>query len=280
MISARLFGLEVTGTSAGEELVRCPFHSDGSASAWFNPKKGLFYCSVCNMGLNAKQLSGRLGLDESMLLDGEDGSEPDLPDFDLIPPPNLFNVGIYANNPYLSKRGIERSVSNAYDVRYIPTPHEAISFPIKNIRGNLTGVVYRFIDPKEAGTRYKVHGELQPVWPMGFLPQLKMGQEVLIVEGPFSAMRWASFLLSLGKDATGLPVALALFGAKCNQRIIDALQPFRPIFAYDDDGAGRNARINMRSRFPLAEFITTEKSIDDQTYNELEETALRITGLL
>jgi DNA primase len=58
---ARAVGLEVTGTSGGEELVVCPFHDDHNASATWNPKSDLFYCFTCGEGMNLEQLLRRTG---------------------------------------------------------------------------------------------------------------------------------------------------------------------------------------------------------------------------
>lgn len=261
-ISARNLGMEVVRTSAGEELVRCPFHIDNSPSAWFNPAKGLFYCAVCSIGLNLVQLKERLALD--IELDASIIPE-NLPDFDLMTETPLLPRGEFIWNDYFGKRGLNFLISSYYGLEWREDAPTAAVLPITNLQGEVIGVMHRYIDPKAAGTRYKIFGETTPVWPMSVLRFLHEGQEVIITEGAWSAMKISKWYAEQGI----LNQPLALLGAKANQRIVDVLRPFKPIFLYDNDKAGRNACRKMRSLFPLASSYTLSTSPDDRSASEI-----------
>src|SRR5687768_6517543 len=263
MSSARDFGLEVRGMSAGEEIVLCPFHSDGKPSAWFNPKKNLFWCAVCNLGLNAYQLADRLGVDYDD--DSEVFYEPE--DYDLVGEEERFDLGTTHYSDYIFNRRISVLTMNYYDVRWIEEPYQAAVLPITNVVGAIQGVQYRFVNPEKSGTRYKTYGQVAPVWPMHHLNRFREGQLLVVTEGAWSAMRLHSW--SLKKDRP-LVRAVALMGAKANTAIVDALRPFTPVYLYDGDHAGKNACAKMRQLSPTSFCWTVSVSPDDMSEDDIQ----------
>lgn len=259
MLSARMFGLHVTGSSGGEELVRCPFHDDKHSSAWFNPRKGLFWCAVCQLGLNADQLQKRLGLE---IVDSEDVEH--LPaDLDLFETDLVLDLGqpIYAD--YFKERGVSFDVFQHYGLGWKDAEPQAAVFPVPNLMGVTTGTIYRYVDPSQTKTRYRKIGKISPVWPLNHLLGFATGSLVIVTEGIFSALRLAS--LSLIEN---VPIVSTL-GAKANRSIIDVLQPFQPVFFYDDDTAGRTACQRMRQLAPLWQSWTLPTAPDDMNDNDI-----------
>lgn len=260
MVSAREMGLTVQGVSSGEELVLCPWHEDGKASAWFNPQKGLFYCSVCNLGLNLAQLSERLGV--VALVDQEPGEYNffedsfRLPDLELLP----------SYSSYIKGRGVDEDTAAYYGVRWQEKPAAAV-FPLTNPRGRVTGVVERYERSAEQGTRYRFRGNRPPLWPLHLLPQ--QDEVIFVTEGGWSAMRI--------NQETGFP-ALALLGARANKVIAEVVESFRTIFLYDGDQAGRNAAEKMQELSPLSLCFTVQTSPDDMSDSQINRLVFKTAG--
>lgn len=255
MASAREFGLEVVRTSGGEELVQCPFHEDTNPSAWFNPKKELFYCAVCGVGYNAVQLARRLGV-EVERQDEEWGKEPE--DYNMVEEEVDYDLGMDVYNDYFRERGIREESIREYGVRWSVALRAAV-FPFLNAHNQLVGVSYRFEAADWRG-RYRTQGKPTPVWPMqrlvgGVDPE----KTLLITEGPFSALKLHTFGVKYGFNLA----TFALFGAKSNQEIVDLLNPYRCVFLYDGDKAGTRACKEMKKRFPNAYSCTLSVSPDD-----------------
>lgn len=267
MTSARNFGLTVTGTSSGEELVLCPFHSDSHSSAWFNPKKELFYCAVCGLGLNAVQLAAKLGVEverDDLL---SDRTEP--LDYDLVSNDISFDLGEDIHHhvhPYLIERKVCKETAMAYGLRYKTSNPEAIVLPVTNYGGTVKGVVYRYLNPKQVGTRYRKLGFGFPVWPLHRLRGCTEDVPLILTEGPFSAMRLHSFGLQHGFELS----TLALLGAKANRGIVNFLARFNCFFLYDADPAGRRACLQMRELLPTAQSWTLSVAPDDMTDEQIE----------
>lgn len=265
MISARHLGLEVVKVSAGEELIKCPFHSDNKPSAWFNPAKGLFWCAVCHVGLSAESLVKQMGLDldlDGLLAEHED----EIPDFDLIEMPVDLPYGIQTYSLYTKGRGVNENVSRMYGLESDTTNH-AIIFPVNDKWNNRVGTVQRFTDPEEHGMRYKKMGKMTPIWPLPFLAGFKQGDYILVTEGVWSALRISTFSQEYG----GRGYTFTTFGARANQEIVDVLSPFSPVFLYDNDKAGRNACRKMRELAPQWNSFTLPKAPDDMNFEEMKE---------
>lgn len=267
MLSARMLGLTVVRVSAGEELVKCPFHQDSHSSAWFNPHKGLFWCAVCNKGLTVGRLIEEMGSDID-LIELLEETEGEIPDLDLIIRNELLPFGNPLLRPdYYDERGINESVIQKYELEY-NVAMKSIVFPVWNIWSDRIGTVQRFIDPEAAGTRYQKNGTMTPVWPLNRLCEFKQNDFIIVTEGVWSALRLASW----GERR----FTFTLFGAKANQEIVDVLRPFRPIFLYDNDTAGSNACAKMRKLLHKGYAFTLPKAPDDMSADEIAELLRKI----
>lgn len=266
MSSGRNFGLSVVGTSGGQELVLCPWHHDTRPSAWFDPRKELFYCAVCGVGYNAKQLSKRMGITYEEI---EFGGEEEPEDYDLLDDEfdsaSMLGETYYPH--YLMERGVGTVTTERYGVRW-EAQQEAIVLPITTIMGKAVGACYRYVHPEASGTRYRKFGEQTPVWPMHHLRGKQPAAGFIIVEGAFSAMKMCDFFYR--KKGVFLNV-VALLGAKANKKIVDTLAPFQCIFLYDKDAAGIQACKRMREINPLNKSFTLPVSPDDMDDRQLEE---------
>lgn len=266
MPSIRTLGIEIARVSGAEELVLCPFHEDRKPSAWFNPKKNLFYCAVCNKGMTYRQLAYALGQeieDEETVLD-----EDPLDDFDLTEPETM-NLGVSKyHHDYMKQRKVSEEVAAVYQVRWKPSEPEAIVMPITDVRNHTLGVCYRYTNPLEAGSRYKIIGKTTPIWPMHLLPKVVENDYMIITEGVFSAMRLATYCLEKEKVAGNF---FALMGAKANEGIVEATKQYKPIFIYDNDEAGRNACRKMRKLAPHYHSFVVPLSPDDMWDKHMPE---------
>lgn len=260
MISGRQLGLDVRGSSGGEELVVCPFHDDHKPSAWFNPVKGLFWCAVCQKGLNVEQLAAALGTTVEV---EQQQAEP--PPFDLMVAPLPPMPTGYTYATYIQQRGIENETMQLYDVRWQQEPAEAAVFPMRSVNGQLRGLVHRYADALKVGTRYRKMGEMMPVWPMEWLATLKERARIVVVEGPWSAMRLNQALAG-DSDVR----VYASFGAKANRSMLDVLEPFEPVFLYDHDRAGQAACEKMQRMTKRWHAALVSPSPDDMNDGQLK----------
>lgn len=262
MISATDLGLEVVKSSGGEELVLCPFHSDRKPSSWFDPRKGLFWCAVCNIGLNVRQLCEKLNLqfDE---VEAYASETTGLEDLQLVDEVGNLDLGVELYHDYMRDRNISQHTISSYGVRWREFP-QSVVFPIRNSLGRVIGASYRYLS---GPTRYRIIGEPTPVWPLPMLSENHTGGVVIVTEGAFSAMRLSQFTADF---------VLCLLGAKANRKVIETLRPFRAIFLFDGDSAGRRACLRMREDNPLAQAYTLSKSPDDMEDSELIQLVQKI----
>lgn len=275
MTSAREFGLQVEGTSGGEELVVCPFHADTKPSAWFNPRKELFYCAVCHLGLNAYQLRKRMGIQ----LDPDDypevGERIEPEDYDMTTAyDTTYELGEVLYHGYLSSRNITEHAVTHYGVRWKESSPQAVVLPQTNLDGMVVGVTYRHWPPTQGGLpRYRNVGTVTPVWPMHLLRyQIDPKLPILITEGAFSCMRLYGWAWDRGYHLN----VLALMGAKAKKATVDVLQRFKCIFLYDSDEAGKYACLQMRKMFPSARAWTLSVSPDDMDEKQLGNLMIKI----
>lgn len=265
MTSARDFGLVVTRTSGAEENCICPFHHDQNSSASWNREKELFYCYVCNLGLNLAQLMEHLNLQMDWDMERED-REP--AEYDLVGEEQYFELGVAIASGYYTKRHISEETRIVYELGWKSSQPAAAVLPVRRLNGKLCGAVYRFVRPELSGTRYMKVGKMQPVWPMPMLQRLQSDGKITIVcEGAWSAMRIHTFMLSKGYEA----YVFALLGAKANQSILDVMCSFNPVFLYDNDKAGFNACNKMRKLSPTTHAFTTTKSPDEMDDEEIND---------
>ena len=262
MTTARAFGLEVIRNSGGEEIVKCPFHNDRHASAWWNPVKNLFWCSVCQIGANIEQLLFLTGnkIDVEAWNEYE---EREVPLVSIEPDDYEPRVGAPFYSSYIERRGVSESIALAYGLT-VGVVWPDITIPVRNRGGYLTGTITRFIDTtRSKGQRYQREGKMWPVWPMERLQGVIAGEFVLVTEGIFSALRWLSVNSTFCTFSTA--------GARANRDIAEVLSPFTPIFLYDADGAGRRAARKMRELRPDAFVYTMATAPDDMDDAQLKK---------
>lgn len=265
MISARDFGLEVVKTSGSEELVRCPFHADSSPSATFSTTKGLFHCFVCDLGLNAAQLADRLGVE---WMEEVAGGYDRPADYDLVSAIAKFDLGVKDYHDYFKQRGISKETAWRYDMHWNYAEPQAAVLPITNLNGKAVGAQYRYVNPELSGTRYKVFGEMTPLWPMHLLKYHVGNQRIVVTEGAWSAMKIHSWFVQVGLESA---TCLSTLGAKASVDMVDALHPFEVAFLYDNDFAGERACRKMRALWPTAHSWTLSKSPDDMSEDEISQ---------
>lgn len=271
MSSARVFGLEVRGNSGGEELVLCPFHSDNTPSAWFNPRKELFYCAVCGFGMTGVQLAVRLGIEVQ-----DEDVTPEPQDYDLLTEtPNLV-LGDETYSDYINARGVSRGIAGLYGLQWHSLSQAAV-FPFYGLSERLQGVAYRYAKPGAGQPRYRVFGEPTPVWPMNFLVESD-DRKIIITEGAWSAMRLHLAIRGSGEGGRFRP-PLTLMGAKANHKIVDLLHPFDCTFLYDGDKAGDRACRRMRELWPSAKSFTLSCSPDEMQESQLDSLVSKLISL-
>lgn len=258
MTSATRYGLTVMGNSGGEELVLCPFHKDNTPSAWFNPRKELFYCSVCGFGMTGMRLAVRLGIEVQVEEGGDPLSTPPPEDYDLVSETMAYNLGDATYSDYIDARGVLRGIASLYGLRWCNTLEAAV-FPFYGLSKRLQGIAYRYANPVQGQPRYRVMGEPFPVWPTHFFDYGLLESKIVITEGAWSAMRLAEYAEEFGASL----VFFALMGAKANRKIVDLLRPFDCTFLYDGDTAGDRACRRMRQLWPSAKSYTLSQSPDD-----------------
>lgn len=272
MLPARVMGLEVIKSSGGEEVVKCPFHSDDNPSAWWNPKKGLFWCAVCMKGMNAYMLAKEMGIDDELVTRSLE-EQPE--DYDLFGEESRLLRGEQVYADYFRQRRIHERVAQVYGLEWRETSPAAAVLPIPDINSEVIGVVHRYVNPKEVGTRYKFFGETTPIWPMSNLRFLgREDRTIVVTEGAWSAMR----LCSWGLEHGGNPFPyFALLGAKANYRVVETLQPFRVVFLYDNDIAGIRACNKMEKIKQIDwQCYTMKTSPDDMDDEQIERLLKRI----
>lgn len=257
MSSVRELGLEVVKFSGGHELLLCPFHPDRTPSAWFNPRKGLFYCSVCNLGLNMEQLAHRLGVE----WEAEEERGQELEDYSMFDTGEEVVSYPFEYHPYIKQRGISEATAHIYSLRYKPSKEEAIVMPVTDLKGRMNGAIHRLIEP--GGQRYLKMGHMTPLWPMHILGGDVPPKLLIVTEGGWSAMRLAPYI---GWNEE----VLSLMGAKANDKIVDSIRGFdNVVFLYDEDAAGITACRKMRKLAPFCNSFTLAKAPDDMNEDEL-----------
>jgi DNA primase len=275
MFSARDFGLTVQGRSGSEELCLCPWHSDSNPSAWFNKKKGLLYCSVCNRGANWQQLAKEFGVKGGGWEESETTFDPyhgEVKEEEFVL--NLFDdfdeLRLYGEkryHSYLESRQVSLEAAEKFKLEVTRNSYgEQILFPVCDMAGDRIGCLLRSIFP--FGTRYTKLGRITPLWPLEQLRQVEEGEIIVVVEGAFSALRIATVWPELH--------VFSLFGARVPKGLADLLDPFRPLVIYDYDQAGKAAANKLANqttdRWTIRLWHTSPDDMpDDELIEELTD---------
>jgi hypothetical protein len=225
----------------------------------------MFFCYVCQLGLNVEQLSKRLGLTIAPLEEWEKiNREPE--DYNMVIEEEKLELGTIHYHSYFDDRSISPETIQRYGVHWKFGEPQSAVLPVTNLKGKVIGAVHRYEDSELAGTRYKKFGDMTPVWPMHLLRDADPALNITVCEGAWSAMRLYTWFVESGHPDA---VCLSLLGAKANVSIVDTLRPFKPIFLYDNDNAGTIACRKMRKLMPLAHSWTLSKAPDDMTDDEI-----------
>lgn len=188
--------LNVTIRSGDEWMVRCVFHDDSNASMQFNVAKGLFICFSCGARGNAKKLQKQLGIRWS---EGEIDVADIRAKLDILRDPTYGQAKILDESyldrykfptDYWADRGFDDASIEAFDLGYDPLGGY-VTIPVRDVRGNLLGVIRRFLDP-DAELRYR--------YPKGFKRSTNLfaswmvehdeeTDHVVLVEGSLDAIK-------------------------------------------------------------------------------------------
>lgn len=234
--------LAVAAHNGDEYMVRCLFHDDSNASMQFNVDKGLFVCFACGATGNHRTIQKQLGLRFS---DGEFDVADIRARLDALKRPATDDVLPVLQESYLDRyafptgywesRGITRETAAIFDLGYDPLG-EYVTIPIRNVRGQLLGVIRRFLDP-DAELRYR--------YPKGFKRSTNLFaswlveadedcDHVVLVEGALDAIKvWQA-----GYSA------LAIYGSSISAqqvRLLRRLGIGQVTLFFDNDAAGRKA---------------------------------------
>jgi len=265
MYSAKQFGIKVIRRLEDEELCVCPFHNDNTASATFNIHKGLFYCFVCQIGYNAKQLSERLNVEVEL----EDVIE-DFWNFAFDSEvSNRLHGSKITDWSYIAKRNVSKEIANKYKLE-MSNSEEAILIPIFDLYGNRIGVQLRNVNK---GWRYKKIGEQTIIWPIQNLLLMDHSKIAFIVEGVFSLMRFETVY----KENKIIP--FAFMGAKHSKKLLECFNGFKVLIRYDNDKAGIDAANKAVKLYPYYN-VTYGPSVDDMSDEEITELVKEIENAI
>lgn len=235
--------LHVTLKSGSELMVSCPFHQASHSTMQFNIDRGLFICFSCGESGNIKKLARHLGVVNyrEATPDIEDVMEKlDALRKDERKEPKPLSEETLARfnfpNRYWLSRGFTDSTIQAFDLGYEPL-RNAATIPARNPRGELVGVIYRYLDedvtlrykyPKRFSRSRNMHG----YW----LADNDDSDLVVITEGAVDAMKvWQA----------GYP-ALAQYGSTLSVqqvRLLRRLGVGQIVLFYDDDDTGHKATL-------------------------------------
>lgn len=249
---AKQLGIDVRYKSGNEQIVICPFHDDKSPSAWFSTEKGLFYCSVCSVGLNFNQLADKLEIENFNVVRGEPEK------YDMFPVEREPPRGIKKYNDYLKDRGITKD----YFLRNMETTIGGDVIFTQYFGNKREGSIIR----KRRGTPKYLNFSNLPVWPFKKV-ETKSGMKIILVEGLFSAALINQKIEQLCLENI---VCFSLLGVNFNS--IKSIFVDENCFVYfDNDKAGKNAMEKYKNMFPHHRTKILRVSPDDMNEEDLEK---------
>lgn len=162
--------------SGSENLMSlCPFHDENGASFAMSLTTGVYFCHSCHAKGNLFTFFRDLGIPRAevdlkykVVIDAAKDNAPPPPDstrpgvFDLIPIPDSF-LGLFDHHP----EGLLKGRFNEATLRHFEVGwdnwHGRITFPIRDIRGELTGISGRTTQPN-VDPRYKIYDKEYKMW--------------------------------------------------------------------------------------------------------------------
>lgn len=253
-------------------MVACLWHEDSKASMQFNIEKGLFVCFGCGAAGGMKKLERHLGI--RVIEDQIDiqsireklaalKREPraDLP---VLDESHLLRYKF--PNRYWKGRGFDDSTIKAFDLGIDPMGDFA-SIPIRNVNGELLGIIKRFL-AKDADLKYK--------YPKGFKRQLNLFGSWMVEqdEDAYTVVLNEGALDSIKVWQTGIP-AMAVYGSSISPsqiRILRRLGVRKVILFFDNDAAGIKASMGaLGVKIHTEKSRKTGKSFDTWEYDPLTD---------
>lgn len=226
-----------------EVMVRCLFHDESNASMQFNLNTGLFLCFGCKAAGNIQTLERHLGIRGGIYLDDVDDLRrklasvtnaedvlPVLPDSEL----ERYNFP----TKYWKDRGFDSNIIEAFELGFDmygdKFDGKYVTIPIRNIHGELLGVIKRYT-AKDVQLRYR--------YPKGFKRSQNLFASwmtqatedidfVVLTEGSIDAMKvWQA----------GYP-AMAIYGSSISAEQVDIIRKMgikKVVTFFDNDKAGK-----------------------------------------
>lgn len=230
--------LRVGAKSGNEWMVFCPWHDNTDSPAMqFNVDKGLFICFGCGVRGNIAALQKQLGIKWNVQ-DGDINTVRSKLEAlgtpkrvqRVLPEDALKRWHFPAT--WALDRGFKKSTIEAFDLGYDPLDNYG-TIPVRNIEGELVGVIKRFMDP-DIFPRYKYPKHFRRTANIfaSWMVAEDERDHVVICEGSLDAMKvWQA----------GYP-AIAVFGSSINPsqiRVLRSLGIGRVTLFFDNDKAGR-----------------------------------------
>lgn len=226
-------------TQSGPELdCRCVFHEDSKPSMRFNLELGVYFCHGCGARGNVHTLARHLGLggvDTSVKLrDVYDALRRiEMPNSGPRSLPESFLTQYEMPTDYWEvNRQLSASVIKNFQLGCDPMD-EFVTIPMRDLNGNLLGVIKRYLDP-EAQPRYrypkgmKKSHHLFGAWRVA---KVKNAKTVVLTEGSIDAMKvWQAQY-----------PGMAILGSEVSMeqiKVLQALDVRRVILFFDNDKAG------------------------------------------
>lgn len=253
--------LNVVARSGAEWMARCIWHDDSTASLQINVDKGLYLCFACGARGNIKTLQKFLGIriaEEAIDVNDIRARLDALrnPDADVQP---VLEESYLDRFRFPSRQWEEWGFSPvtvaSFDLGFDPIGNY-LTIPVRNIRGELLGVIRRFLDD-DYPVKYK--------YPKGFKRASNLfaswmvehdedTDTVVLVEGAKDAMKvWQAG-----------HAAMAVYGSSLSPtqvRVLRRLGVGRVVLFFDNDKAGKRCadsalgwHVHKRGRLTLREY--------------------------
>lgn len=166
----------VRPSGADNIMALCPFHDDSTASFAMNVNNGVYFCHACHARGNLYSFLKGVGVSRAVievqyryLIDearkcipaSPDPTNPGVYDVKTIPDGILGNFDGYRLDSLISTGFHEKTIQH-FDIGY-DRWHGRITYPIRDILGNLVGISGRTIYP-DVKPKYKLYDKEYTLW--------------------------------------------------------------------------------------------------------------------
>jgi hypothetical protein len=234
--------------------VYCPFGTERTPNAVYNPIKDSFKCYACGVQINKrasqKIIQYTLGSVEYKDVKFDKDKQQEYKQYLKLP--------VALHNAYIQSRGYDNSVISHFDVREDDT---GIYFPVQLVGGEVAGVQKRLYHPWN-DLRYIYLGNRVPLYNMQKIRKYT-GERIYIVEGVFGV---------LNAYRHGFENVFALLGvSNVNRKIVNSLKEYDVHLIFDDDKAGYINAIKWLNINPQAKAIVTGLEADEIDWGILHD---------